>query len=278
MLPPQIACGYPADELASKSWDVTKPKTGRLKGKERKQANTGKATHQVAQVHCGHPLLAREPDPGSDETHGYFVGVLKAVRDVLRSRTGGQGAEPSAQVFTADTASSAAGAVGSAPCPSTNLPQAFIDAFLNAPPLERPKQQDSDPVSYEAEPQIDPGEILFALLVNDLNGIRSRIQWIWSNHHDGYFDLAAAAVATNVTVSLARGLIEDVEPLLSRFERGGWGVVSTFFCSMCLAKGYAVDEIYLDGSKDDSNYDLYEVANNTYLGAYRMLISFMGCP
>ena len=154
--------------------------------------------------------------------------------------------------------------------------QAFIDAFLNAPPLERPKQQDSDPVSYEAEPQTDPGEILFALgvLVNDLNRNRCRIQWIWSNHRDGYFDLAAPAVATNVTVSLARGLIEDVEPLLSRFEGGGWRAVSTF-CSMCLAKRYAVDAIYLDGSKDNFNYDLYEVANSTYLGAYRMLISFM---
>lgn len=148
--------------------------------------------------------------------------------------------------------------------------------FRNAP-HERPKPRDEDQVSYEAEPQTSLEDVLFAftVLVNDLNRIRSRIEWIWSNHRDGMFDLAAAAVATNTAISIARGLIEEVSPLLDKQVGGTWGVLNKFCVMVCLSKGCKPEQVYLDNSKDNFNYHLYDISNGCYVVTFRLFSSFI---
>ncbi|RSL61004.1 hypothetical protein CEP54_006430 [Fusarium duplospermum] len=102
-----------------------------------------------------------------------------------------------------------------------------------------------DAASYEAEPPTTFDDIYFAFmaLIMDLESIKGRIRWIWSRHCMGEFDLAAAAVATNTAVSLARGLIEEVEPIIE--DRAWSGGVVT--------------------GKQDANYDCYDYAERSYL-------------
>ncbi|KAK9322283.1 hypothetical protein V1517DRAFT_140982 [Lipomyces orientalis] len=320
------ACGYPADLLASKSWDVPPPKSGRLKGKARKDAQAAgtagsrKASKYIVALKDFLPLArfiaqyrepgvsvpdsfstiinrlittrsefgklmddhGAKPDPEADQKHSYFVGILEAVREAVRPRMTTPAATATAEAATEAKAAESGDdamaklvtnrfAVLSVEEPS----QAFIEPFLNAPP-ERPKPRDDDPIVYEAEAPKSLEDIMFSftVMVNDLNRIRSRIQWIWSSHRDGLFDLAASAVATNTAISLARGLIEDIVPLFDAHEEGAWGITNKLFAMCCLTKGYTVDEIYLDG-EDNFNYDLYKIADDVYLVSYRMLLSFL---
>ncbi|CAH0045823.1 unnamed protein product [Clonostachys solani] len=318
------SCGYPADLLASPSWDAPQAKSNRLKGKQRKQAKAagkakaapktdkyivaikdflplanfiaGRTNPSVAVPAVFSQTLTRvitlragygkmrtesgaEPDSEGDEKHGYFVGVLRAVRDALRPRMSPEEATASADKPSPSSSASPFEATAEdlgnkfAALNVDDPSQAFIDDFVNTP-VERPKAQEQDPIAYTAEEQVSLHEMLFSLtlLMNDLMKIRSRIEWIWSNHRDGFFDLGAAAVATNVAVSLARGMIDEVEPMLNRYEGGAYGVLNKFFLVLGHRKGYTLDELVLDGD-DNFPYDLYELTDETYLVAYRLLLS-----
>ncbi|KAK9235391.1 hypothetical protein V1525DRAFT_271654 [Lipomyces kononenkoae] len=314
------ACGYPADLLASKSWDAAQPKSGRLKGNARKAAREAgtevppKASKYIVALKDFLPLArfiaqyrdplvpvpdsfsttinrlittrsgfgklmddhGTKPDPEADQKHSYFVGVLAAVREAVLPRIT-KAAEAATEVKApASGDNTVAKSTNRFAVLAVEEPyQEFIEPFLNASP-DIPKPRDDDPIVYEAEAPRSLEDIIFAfmVLVNDLNRIRNRIKWIWSNHRDGSFDLAASAVATNTAISLARGLIEDIVPLFDGHEGGAWGIVNKFFAMCCLSKGYKKDEIYLDG-KDNFNYDLYDIADGAYLVTYRMLLSFL---
>ncbi|KAK2026907.1 hypothetical protein LX32DRAFT_593792, partial [Colletotrichum zoysiae] len=142
---------------------------------------------------------------------------------------------------------------------------------------ERPAPRDEDPVSYEAEPQTDLEDVFFAFIAlnNDLHRIRYRIERIWSHHRNGRLDLASAAVATNTAISMARGLIEDVAPLLDTQEGGAWAIVTRFYLATCLEKGCTLGQAYYaPGIEISLGYDTYEMANECYIVAFKTLLSF----
>ncbi|KAG5973861.1 hypothetical protein E4U55_000232 [Claviceps digitariae] len=151
--------------------------------------------------------------------------------------------------------------------------------FLNAPDFERPSKRENDPNRYEAEPMESFEDAIFALtaLINDMNQVRSRIQWIWSNYNIGIFDLAAAAIATNTAIELVRNMMDDVIPLLE--IHGGLGnMLQKFYAIHCLMKGWSLDDLQTsrrDCWNDDFNYKTYDVAEGTYFAAYRTLKSFV---
>ncbi|KAK6221179.1 hypothetical protein QIS74_04908 [Colletotrichum tabaci] len=210
-----------------------------------------------------------DPDSESAERHGYSVSILMAVREALRPGT----AFATASTTGTDTV---AGTGNTTPNDSSKdlsnrfaaltvdePSQAFLEAFRNAP-HERPVPRDEDPASYEAEPRTSIEDVLlaFTVLLNDLDRIRARIEWIWSNHRDGKFDLAAAAaVATNTAISVARGMIEEVAPLLDAQDRGVSGVLNKFYLMICLQKGYTAEQVHLTDSQDNFNYNTYDIAN-----------------
>ncbi|KAJ8098964.1 hypothetical protein POJ06DRAFT_302816 [Lipomyces tetrasporus] len=290
------ACGYPADLLASKSWDVPPPKLGRLKAGT---AGSRKASKYIVALKDFLPLArfiaqyhepgvsvpdsfsatinrlittrsefgklmddhGAKPDPEADQKHSYFVGILEAVREAVRPRmttpTATATAEAATEAKAAESGDDAMAklvtnrfAVLSVEEPS----QAFIEPFLNAPP-ERPKPQDDDPIVYEAEPPMSLEDIMFAFIVM----------------MDSSTLPPPPSQPTQPSLS---PLIEDIVPLFDAHEEGAWGITNKFFAMCCLAKGYEVDEIYLDG-KDNFNYDLYKIADDVYLVPYRMLLSFL---
>ncbi|CAM1509648.1 Fc.00g033870.m01.CDS01 [Cosmosporella sp. VM-42] len=319
------ACGFATNLLSTPAGTQTS-KTGRLKGKQRRNARGGgkkdkpksegkKTANHIIAIKDFLPLAqwiagrrdpavsvpdifsttidrviglrsefsgklnesGAQPDAKSDEKHGYFVGVLEAVREVLRPRMTSRTAALAVNAAI-DASTDSAQELGSrfAALHVDEPSQGFLDAFRNAP-HERPKPCDDDSVSYEAEPHTSLEDALFALtvLMDDLNRIRSRIEWIWSNHTDGIFDLAASAVATNTAISFARGLIEEVSPILDKQVGGAWRVLNKFYLLFCLSKGYEPEQAFLENSQDNFNYDLYDMANECYLVAFRFLNSFV---
>ncbi|TPX17773.1 uncharacterized protein E0L32_002874 [Thyridium curvatum] len=232
--------------------------------------------NRVIEVRSGFgDRLAEEgstPDENQRLKHDYFVGVLEKVRDVLRSSM-----TVSAAAVAAAASASAGGGAGD------DLANKFSglavyepsQAFLDAPDIPRPAPLPEDKTVYVAEQQTTFADALFACtaMMNDLERIRSTIKWIWKNQKDGFFDLAAAAVATNTAIDLARSVSEDVVPLF-KDHGGAWGILNKFFVMICVRKGYDMDKIFTDGT-DNFNYDAYEIADQTFVHAYRMLLSFL---
>ncbi|KDN61739.1 hypothetical protein CSUB01_10812 [Colletotrichum sublineola] len=221
-----------------------------------------------------------EPDDKSDERHQHFVSVLKAVREALRPRAAA--ATVHAEADTATDTGRAAPEESSddlgnrfAALSVEEPSQTFLDAFRNAPHA-RPEPRGEDPVSYEAEPQTSLEDVFFAftVLVNDLNRIRSRIEWIWSEHRNGMFDLAAAAVATNTAISVARGWIEETSPLFDARDGGLEDMINKFYFIACRRRGFAAKQVYLANSRDNFNYNTYDVADGCYVVPFRLLQGF----
>ncbi|KAI1643963.1 uncharacterized protein F4817DRAFT_348063 [Daldinia loculata] len=215
-------------------------------------------------------------DEISDVNHGYFVGVLEKVQEILKPQTN-----------TTSTSST-----GSSPKASKDKSRAGVtddefsnqfaglkvyepsEDFLNAPDIERPKVREGDNVTYEAEPPSSLEDLYVAvtLLINDINKIRSRIEWIWTNYRDGFFELAACAVTTNTAIDLARKLMEDVVPMFK--DHGGlWKVLNQFHIVQVMMKGYEPFSHSPNGA-DNFNYDTYDIADGTYILTCRILDAF----
>ena len=220
----------------------------------------------------GHQLAdhGADPDPDADAKHGYFVGILEGVRDALRPR-----------MSTAVASATSAGAGGKA---ADHLANKFSgldvfepsQAFLDAPDVERPRQASGDETIYELEPQLDFDDVMFAfaLMLDDLNRIRSVIKSTWKSHAQGMFDLVAAAVATNTAIDLARGIIEDALPLFAA-HKGPYHLLNTLYLGLCITKGHTNDPSRLRvADMYEFNDDTYEIADGMGMVAYQMLKSF----
>ncbi|KAH7210118.1 hypothetical protein DER44DRAFT_775059, partial [Fusarium oxysporum] len=171
-----------------------------------------------------------KPSTQSDATHSFFVGILEKARDDLGNRFSG------------------------------------LKIYISSPELldftdiERPKNAQGDDTIYEAEPEtsLEDALVPFTIMMNDLNQIRSYIEWIWFNYRDGYFDLASAAVSTNTGINLARNLIDQVLPIIK--DHGSACTILEKFSFDIVAWGPAGE-----------NEDIYEVADKTYLNASLLL-------
>jgi hypothetical protein len=203
------------------------------------------------------------------KNHSYFVGIFIAVRDALRPRMS----------VTAAAAAAASSAETKKPS-SRDSKDAFINRFANLSVQESspdfvesfvsaapvPKQVSTDQTVYEAEqaPFIEEALELFIILCMDLGEIRTCITSIWENHHDASVDLAFIAVATNVTVSLARNMMDDFAPIISRFEGGASSMAQKTFSVLCLTNGFSMGDIERYSQASYTN-GTYELANATYL-------------
>ncbi|KAI1859910.1 uncharacterized protein JN550_011829 [Neoarthrinium moseri] len=202
----------------------------------------------------------------SDRKHSFFVGVLQKVREILKPLTQTTVEREDARTPMEEAASRFAGL-------SVYEPS---EEFLNAPDVERPQQTPGDDAVYEAEQSTSYADVMYAVgaMVNDLNKIRSRIDWIWSNYKIGVFDLAAAAIATNTAIDLARNLIDEVMPL-AETHGGAWGILNEFYQLQARNKGFKTKDIFVQSNPADNfNYDLYDLGVDTFLLPYRIVEAF----
>ncbi|KAK3342754.1 hypothetical protein B0H65DRAFT_558919 [Neurospora tetraspora] len=213
------------------------------------------------------------PDTKADLKHRHFVEVLKKVREALLPRMSSKASSSTeVKAATSDEISNRfAGLAVEEPS----------QAFLNALDVERPTQPTEDKTIYEAETLAELEDVLFTytIMMNDLARIRATIRatirWIWENYQKGLFDIAAAAVATDTALALARGIIDEAEPNFKNFEEATWGVQHKFFLACCLRKGYDIDSVFSDDASDNFNYDMYDLADECFVNAHRCLLSFL---
>ncbi|KAI8965245.1 hypothetical protein F5Y11DRAFT_22587 [Daldinia sp. FL1419] len=215
-------------------------------------------------------------DEASEAKHGHFIEILEKVQKIL---------SPGTNAPTNDHARSTPGTSQSKARAETT-DDTFVNKFaglevhepsedfLNAPDVERPKVHEGDNVTYEVEPPSSREDLFMALtmLINDINLIRDRIEWIWTNYRDGFFDLAACAITTNTAIDLARKLMEDVVPMFD--DHGGlWRVLNEFHIFHAMMQGYEPLN-QSPGNPDNFNYDTYDLARGTYIVTYRIMDAF----
>ncbi|KAK9439767.1 hypothetical protein VB005_04382 [Metarhizium brunneum] len=202
-------------------------------------------------------------DQDSVAKHGYFVQILKQVRRILTALMPNTDDAPVTPSID-------------------NLSNKFhglavyepSEEFLNAPDIERPTRAKDDPNTYEAEALLSLEDAFFALvaILNDMDRMRSRVEWIWSNYRAGLFDVTSAAIATNTAIGLVRDMMDDVLPIFD--AHGGYHrMLQKFYVVQCLNKGFAIEDLFME-NKDNFNYDTYDVAERVYLMAYRYLEAF----
>jgi hypothetical protein len=141
-------------------------------------------------------------------------------------------------------------------------------------PADRPPvklEVESDMV-IQAEPQTSLEDALaaYAMMVMDLNKTRAQIRWIWANHRQGVFDAAAASIATNSAVDLARNLIEEVLLVCKDYDL--FQIATRLYGACCIMKGFAIDDVYLFSPRQPDHLT-YDVADEVYMNVYNLLRS-----
>lgn len=210
-----------------------------------------------------------ESNQESDHEHGHFVRTMEAVKDALRFR------------MPNTTAQEKATTEASTDTPNEDLTDDLQMRFALLPiPIrslvdeapQRPRPRKEDTVEYETELKGGLEELMFTYLalVADLNRIRSRISWIWTHHRSGDFDHPAAAVATNVAISFARGIIEDASSVLETHPEGITNLVHCAFISVCARAGHSFEDV-LRPANDQDHSDLYDLSRKTFHFAFETI-------
>lgn len=205
-------------------------------------------------------------DEASDEKHSFFVGILEKVREILKPHIKGPLKSVESDISVEEASNRFAGL----------SVYEVSDEFLNTPDVERPKPAAGDSTEYEAEPMTSYEDVMYAVgvLINDLNKIRARIDWIWSNYKTGLFDLAASAIATDTAIDLARNMMADVMPL-TEAHGGAWKILNRYFQVQVMIQGHDLEDAFDDnGPTDNFNYDMYDLGVGTFLLAYRHVDAF----
>ena len=206
----------------------------------------------------------------SNESHGFFIGVLQRVRDVLRPRMSRDHVAPkiSTEDLPADTTQKLTNKFEGLEI------QEPSEAFLQASDVVVSKGEAEKPDAiYEAERLHDIGEalFLFTLLMQDYNELRSVIIHTWNHYDMEIYGLVIAALTTNTAIDLARSMEEEIKPILA--EHGGSEkLLQLYYLVLCADKGE--DQATLERSGDAMNFRMYEVSKNIYWPTYQSLKAF----
>ncbi|VUC31970.1 unnamed protein product [Clonostachys rosea] len=180
-------------------------------------------------------LLAQQGYPYSSESearHDYFVNILKGVRDILQPPPPANTKLQANRKYENKKAAqpSGSGFVNRFSALSIDEPsQDFLERFAKeCEHANRPSQSADDPTVFEAEPETSEEELMLlcSALLRDLNEIRSSIHPMWPQKATTW-DPAAFSISTNVAISLGRGLIDEVEPLLEKAKGGSLLMMET---------------------------------------------------
>ncbi|TQV90717.1 hypothetical protein IF1G_10669 [Cordyceps javanica] len=202
-------------------------------------------------------------DPNIDTKHESFVDVLRNVRDILESL---MPPRPDDKPSKDDTLQNRFAGL------AIHEPS---EAFLSAPDIQRPTKPEADPVNYASEAPVSFEETIYELLmlIDDMNTARASIRSIWKNFRDGYLDLVPAAITTNTAIELLRSMIEDVLPSVEKHD-GLQRCLEKCYMVKCMVKGFSLDDLKTADPKDNFNYDTYDIANESFLTAWRLIEAF----
>ncbi|KAH7000764.1 hypothetical protein EDB80DRAFT_724433 [Ilyonectria destructans] len=201
----------------------------------------------------------------ADATHTHFVSVLEKVCFVLHKCIAGRG--DALQTAPRDDASQAVrdGSTKRDKPRGYNifdLLQVFepSDDVSTEPDVVDPAPSSlSADVKYTAEysEHSEPEAIFaFTALLKDLFSLREEIRDLWQDYSSGKLDLAATAVSVNIALELARGMEEEVTPLLVKYG-GAITLLPKIFDAVCQSLGLDPNEKELPS--DDMNLACYDI-------------------
>ncbi|KAK3996598.1 hypothetical protein QBC44DRAFT_377370 [Cladorrhinum sp. PSN332] len=207
--------------------------------------------------------VTKSLDPRSDESHSYFVGILEKVRASLKPRMSTKASEASTATEEGKLENLFAALTVYEPTTADAAPVA-------EPKPTAPKPVAQNDVAYEAETQTSSLDALLAyyMLFNDLKKIQTQVRQIWANFKGGLFDPAAAALATNSAIDLARNIIDEILPALRGHKMFDLG--SRMHAAFCMSSGYDLKAVT---DPAGSNHVAYDLADYTYMNAYTLLES-----
>ncbi|KAK7429745.1 hypothetical protein QQZ08_003771 [Neonectria magnoliae] len=207
-----------------------------------------------------------EVEPGSDERHSFFVGVLEKVRDCLKPLIG-------AGSFNADEAAKKADEKSQGPFKNMfDILEVYApsEAFLNAPDAAPRSATD---LEYTVEQGESTEDAIFALvaLLGDYRRLRQEIKSLWADYNANRLDLAAVAVATNTAFELARSMEDEIMPIVSK--HGGAGHIATsYFVELCKLSG--IDALGNKQPGDAYNLEAYNLAQLCLANTISLLNSY----
>lgn len=206
----------------------------------------------------------------ADESHSYFIGILKKIREVLRPRM-------SSGVIDDYVTNEAGTPVGKSFLQRLENKFSELDihepseGFLNAPDIELPTPKTN--VKYEAEQYGDMNEayLVLSLLLHDLNRIRHFIRQIWARFSKSELDLTTVSLTTNTAINLARNLENEIKVIFAKY--GGMGMMlPSWYGALCLALGQNPN--HREQPDDEINFKVYDVADSVFYTSYIILDAF----
>ncbi|KAH8755072.1 hypothetical protein F5883DRAFT_687405, partial [Diaporthe sp. PMI_573] len=219
--------------------------------------------------------VKQHPSAQADATHAHFVGVLEKVCDILLKPEGSSG-----DAFNIAAMKDATNAVR-ADTEKKDKARDFnifdvlqvyepSEEFLNAPDVVLPAASSPVELEYTAEEDYSEAECVFAFtaLLKDLMNLREEVSNLWNEYRSGKIDLAAAAVGANMAIELARGMEEDMAPLLKKHD-GALVLLPKFFGAICQTMG--LDPFHKELFTDDMNFACYDMGATFLYNAASLL-------
>ncbi|MCJ1376607.1 hypothetical protein MMC20_007850 [Loxospora ochrophaea] len=213
----------------------------------------------------------------ANKSHGYFIGILEKVREVLQPRM-------PTELLKDFLTQPVEQAPTSKESPDGHLVNLFenLDIEESSAPFlhseSAPRNQkaiDAPQAQYGVNKprESDLEEVYFAVhcLFNDFDNIRRYLQQVWKGYKQGVFDLVAASITTNTAIDFARHLQEDfIEtfPKHTNFEEH----INILYVQLCLANRQ--DHDFKERPDDEMNFTVYEDAEPMLFPTYLLLSSF----
>jgi len=213
-----------------------------------------------------------EADSVADKNHQHFIKVLRDVRCILVRHM----SSTNRKVTPPNPMDSQKQAVETDPLDRFADLEREVKEEENAPSEsllynEEPDQQDQtgNSILYEVDTDKSYEEASFALrlLMRDLTRIRNVVGMIWQKQGLGLSDLAACAVTTNEAILLARGLIDEIEPLCEH-HGGTIKMLENMLLETCVRDGLITE------AQISSIHDSEETARRFLLEAYDVADGF----
>ena len=225
--------------------------------------------------HTDNNASSNTKDEENNERHGYFIGILERVREILRPRMPPELLQDPLAQPTVAALSSDEPKTGHMANLFANLDiEEPSDASLGSEPAPTiPDSASAPQEQYSLVSASDVEEVYFAAhcLFNDLDNIRKYLQQVWKGYKQGAFDLVAASITTNTAIEVSRQLQEDFTenfPKHSDFEQ----LLNVLFIQICLANNE--DPRGKEYPDDEMNFAVYEEAESILFPAYMLISSF----
>lgn len=207
----------------------------------------------------------------SNESHGYFLGILERTREILKPRM------PSEMLsdFLAKPSSGASGQEESDTQINGQISNMFdklemqepSQTFLNAPDVERPTDPAIPQPDYKAEmvQSLEEQYLAAHCLFQDVRRIRYFLRQLWASYRDGGLGLVAVSITTNTAIDFVRGIEQD---FLQQFpDKSDYkSIMYIFYGAQCVNRGHNPSS---KQQQDDLfNFEVYDLAAEVMLPTY----------